>query len=168
MAIRQNPEKASDQGITLIHFINAYEITWGALTWKVVRGCATLKTPFFWPYFSFRDPPFQAHFQLQRPTSIFLKKVLHFETIFLLNLTKFQLLKHIFEQKYLPKTPVSDPIFQNLGGTYLPKFLSTTSTGNNIWWLVEGKTTQQIGTCYAHYHLYFCTAIFVHLLKSNK
>ena len=46
----------------------------------------------------------------------------------------------VFEQHFFPQTTVSsqkicswDPIFENLGGTYQPKILSTTSPGKNIW-----------------------------------
>ena len=46
--------------------------------WKVVWGCAALKTPFFRPFCTSGDPPFQVLLQLQRdPTSIFWK-ILHF------------------------------------------------------------------------------------------
>ena len=61
---------------------------WGGHShWKVVRGCAALKTSFFRPHFSSRNPPFQALFQLQRPHFQFLKN-LAFQDQFLLILTK--------------------------------------------------------------------------------
>ena len=104
--------------------------------WNVVWGCATLKTPLFRPFFSSGDSLFQAFFQLQRPHFYFSKKILHFQDQFLPILVKFQLLRHKFYQKFVPETRVScqkissgDPTFENLGGTYLPKFLSTTSPG---------------------------------------
>ena len=48
--------------------------------WKVVRGCAALKTP-FQDIFSSRDPLFQALFQLQRPHFDILEKM-HFQDQF--------------------------------------------------------------------------------------
>ena len=47
--------------------------------WKVIGGCAALKTPcFFRPFFSSGDPPFQALFQFWRPHFRFFWKILHF------------------------------------------------------------------------------------------
>ena len=97
--------------------------------WKVVLGRAALKTPFFRPNFISGDPPFQAFFPLRSLHLDFLKKFCISRQIF----ADFQLLRHKFQQKFVPETPVlskkissGDPIFESSGSTYLPKILVTT------------------------------------------
>ena len=71
----------------------------------------------------------QAFFPLQRLPLRFFEKCLCFKT----NFANFQLLRHKFQQNFIPETPVSsqniisgDTIFESPDGTYLPTFLATT------------------------------------------
>ena len=104
----------------------------GGSHWKVVQGYAILKNPFFRPHFSFRDPPFQPLFQLQSPTSILFlkKKILHFQTNFLLILTKniapeTQILAKFRSGnlQFQTKKSVAETIFENLSGTSIQNFV---------------------------------------------
>ena len=67
-----------------VHTASALTAREAHLHWKVVWGCATLKSLFFRQFFSSKDPSFQALFQLQRPHFYFLKNFA-FSTHFLLN-----------------------------------------------------------------------------------
>ena len=70
--------------------------------WKVVQVCASLKTSFFRPFFRSGVPPFQTPYQLQRLHLYFLRNF-----VFSRILTKFQLLRHIFLQNFIPETHLS-------------------------------------------------------------
>ena len=117
-----------------------------------------LETHYFKPFSSFRDPTsnFWQNLVFLRPILPNFGKISAPET-------------YNIQQKFVPETPVSsqkissgDPTFENLGGTYLPKFLLTTSPG--VVTTPLGKTCykKRLGkmrvniwlTC--HVYLYIC------------
>ena len=103
--------------------------------WKVVWGCATLKTPFSRPHFSYIDLPFPRDlfklFSSSRDPHFFKTSSIS-RPIFVDVDTKFLAPETLILEKFVPETPVSrqkisygDPIFETLGSTYLPKILLT-------------------------------------------
>ena len=114
--------------------------------WKVVWGCATLKTSLFRTHFCSEDGFFK---QLPAPETPlpFLKKNLHFKTNFCqfwLNLwvPETQILAKFCcrDPSFKPGKKISsgDPIFENLAGTCLPKSpLGPLAMLFNLWTYIQ-------------------------------